>query len=517
MIQYFIIIAIIIIFIITYKNYDLIINEKTKNFLAIESFNNNNPYNFIDIIYFINLDYRTDRRDLFITEMTKINFPNNKIKRISAIKNDNGALGCSCSHIKTLKEFISSPYNICLIFEDDFEFIVSESEFKIQLTNIFNNNIDFDVISLSANAINLQDTQYDYLKKIYNSQTASGYMITKKFAINNLIDNFIIGKYLLENNSNYDHMYAIDQYWKLLQPENNWYLFYPKIGKQRESYSDIQKGHVNYELFSDNNYITIEIKGGLGNQLFQIFTLISYCIDNNKFFYLVKILVPGHREVLYYDNILKELDIYTKISHYSEQDYIEPVEFKYNLIPNFTSDTKLIGYFQSYKYFDNNKNSIIKFLKLENIKDNYKYKYDYLNTVSLHFRLGDYAQYNFYIIEITYYIQALNDLIDKTKKNDWDILYVYEQNDASIVLNNIDILKQNFVSLNFIGIDTNLQDYEQLLIMSLCKHNIISNSTFSWFAAYLNDNENLVYYPKVWINKQHNYDDLFLEKWIGLN
>jgi hypothetical protein len=77
-------------------------------------------------------------------------------------------------------------------------------------------------------------------------------MITKKFAINYLLENFIIGSYLLEtgiNNkiSNAYELYAIDQYWKLLQPNSKWYIFYPKIGKQRESFSDILKTNVNYQ------------------------------------------------------------------------------------------------------------------------------------------------------------------------------------------------------------------------------------------------------------------------------
>ena len=157
---YLIIIIIIILLITNYINIE-------SNLKCTELFDNKNPYNFIDIIYYINLDHRTDRNDQFLNDMSKINFPKNKINRISAIKNNNGAIGCSSSHIKTLKEFISSSHNICIIFEDDFEFIVSENEFKNQLENIFNNNIDFDVICLSASTINLQDTQYNFLKKNY--------------------------------------------------------------------------------------------------------------------------------------------------------------------------------------------------------------------------------------------------------------------------------------------------------------------------------------------------------------
>jgi GR25 family glycosyltransferase involved in LPS biosynthesis len=226
------------------------------NYKNIENFTNKNYYDKIDIIYYINLDHRTDRNTEFLNEMTKINFPNNKIKRISAIKNDNGALGCSSSHIKTLKDFISSSHNICIIFEDDFEFIVSESEFKIQLANIFNNNIDFDVICLNTMAASFQETEYNFLKKLNASQTTSGYIVTKKFAIDYLIDNFMIGKYLLELNPNERHNYAIDNYWQLLQPISNWYIFDLKIGKQRESYSDIRHVVINYEYetFNNNNY-----------------------------------------------------------------------------------------------------------------------------------------------------------------------------------------------------------------------------------------------------------------------
>jgi len=217
------------------------------------------PYDKIDIIYYINLDHRIDRNNNFLNEINKINFPIDKIKRISGIKNNNGAIGCSSSHIKVLKDFINSSFNICIIFEDDFEFTITGNEFQNQLSNIFINNIEFDVICLSGNTINLEETKYNFLKKVKNLQTTSGYMITKKFANNYLIDNFIIGKYLLENNPEQKYLYAIDMYWKILQPNNNWYLFNPKIGKQKESYSDIQNKIINYELLINNINIYLNI------------------------------------------------------------------------------------------------------------------------------------------------------------------------------------------------------------------------------------------------------------------
>ena len=219
----------------------------------IESFNSNinsynNPYDKIDIIYYINLDHRNDRNEYFLNEMIKMDIPSDKIKRISGFKHNNGSIGCSTSHINILKEFINSPFNNCIIFEDDFEFTITKDEFKNQLSNLFDLNINFDVVCLSANVLSVNETDHNFLYKVINAQTTSGYLITKKFAINYLLENFIIGKYLLETYPNKEDIYSIDQYWKLLQPQNNWYLFNPKIGKQRESYSDILKNNVNYQV-----------------------------------------------------------------------------------------------------------------------------------------------------------------------------------------------------------------------------------------------------------------------------
>jgi len=228
----------------------LLLYLSNSNSNCIEKMKNYNIYDKIDIIYYINLDDRKDRNEQFLTEMKKIDFPLNKIVRISAIKNKNGAIGCTSSHIYTLKKFIESNYNNCLIFEDDFEFTCTREEFIKQISNLFNTNIKFDVVCLSSNIIISEDTEYSYLKKLINAQTTSSYLTTREYVIKYLLENFIIGKYLLENN-NKPELYAIDQYWKLLQKEHNWYCFNPKLGKQRESYSDIQKGIVNYEVFTN--------------------------------------------------------------------------------------------------------------------------------------------------------------------------------------------------------------------------------------------------------------------------
>ncbi len=208
-------------------------------------------YSDIDIIYFINLEHRKDRYNEFINEMKKSNIPLNKVIKIDAIYDkEKRDLACSKSHIKTLESFINSSYNNCIIFEDDFEFTDINLS-KKSLKQLFKDKINYDIVMLSSNTILEEKTNYNYLNKIINAQTASGYLLNKNFA-NKLLENYKEGEKLFSdaynNQDKKDYIYAVDQYWKKLQPISNWYVFCPKIGKQRKSYSDIANGVVDYKV-----------------------------------------------------------------------------------------------------------------------------------------------------------------------------------------------------------------------------------------------------------------------------
>jgi len=270
--------------------------------------------------------------------------------------------------------------------------------------------------------------------------------------------------------------------------------------------------------------ITVELMGGLGNHLFQLFSLISYSLNNNIEFYI------KHKDVLYrgipttyFDNIFKQLNKYKKSINGPVYQYNEPC-FEYKPLPLISDKSKnymFFGYFQSYKYFQNNLDKILDLLKLNDIKDKYKNNYDYENIVSLHFRIGDYInlQAHHPVLSIDYYINSLDKLIKDTGKNNWDILYFYEESDKDMIDKNINILKKKYNKLNFISIDHKLDDWEQMICMSLCKHNIIANSTFSWWGAYLNENNNRVYYPDTWFGPAKGnikLNDLFLDDWVKI-
>jgi hypothetical protein len=277
--------------------------------------------------------------------------------------------------------------------------------------------------------------------------------------------------------------------------------------------------------------LIIKLMGGLGNQLFQLFTSISYAIDNNHDYQILEFkddkvspldnISPRNT---YWNNILNKL--YNKtIKNITQNIYIynEP-SFEYKTLPVITDKSNnylLNGYFQSYKYFQDNLDKILKILKLDEIKQPYKNKYDYKNIVSLHFRIGDYInlQTHHPVLPIDYYINALKKLIVDTNHDHWNVLYFYEKKDKSMIDKNIEILKTKYPKLNFISIDNELDDWEQMICMSYCSHNIIANSTFSWWGAYLNTNDKRVYYPDKWFGSamgDKNLKDLFINDWIKI-
>ena len=204
----------------------------------------------VDIIYYINLDHREDRKKELNQWISDSKY-DGKIERISAIYNESkGYIGCTMSHIKALETFIESEYETCIIYEDDYQPINVENYWGN--INKITKNIKFDAILLSYNDYNLEisESGYGFMKKVTFTYTASGYMIQKPFA-RILLETFKECLFLcLEEEKSTNHnteRYCIDVYWMKLMKMYNFYCFYPRIGKQRESYSDIIKQIIDYK------------------------------------------------------------------------------------------------------------------------------------------------------------------------------------------------------------------------------------------------------------------------------
>jgi spore coat polysaccharide biosynthesis predicted glycosyltransferase SpsG len=120
----------------------------------------------------------------------------------------------------------------------------------------------------------------------------------------------------------------------------------------------------------------------------------------------------------------------------------------------------------------------------------------------------------------TYYIKAIQEIIKKTQKEDWNIIYFCEEKDNVPVKQRLRKIKQNFPNLSFFKASDEMKDWEQLLLMSCSDHNIIANSTFSWWGAYLNQNPTkVICYPSEWfgvLNDDKSTNDLFPPSWIKI-
>jgi hypothetical protein len=277
--------------------------------------------------------------------------------------------------------------------------------------------------------------------------------------------------------------------------------------------------------------ITCALVGGLGNQLFQIFTAISYAIlsENNYKFTNTVVLFGGIRHT-YWDSFLSELKKNTT-DMFPPLTCIQEISFEYHDIDLSKIRGKniiLSGYFQSYKYFDKNYKTICKTIMLHNHKSKVLHKTDYTSvilshSISLHFRMGDYKpiQHVHPIMGYEYYKNALHYIdLNSSKKESYQVLYFCEDSDVEDVNEIICELKLDFSHFTFVRCDDKLKDWEQMMIMSLCCHNIIANSTFSWWGAYFNDNEHkIVCYPKLWFGDgcSHNTIDMFPERWAEIS
>ena len=281
--------------------------------------------------------------------------------------------------------------------------------------------------------------------------------------------------------------------------------------------------------------ITCALMGGLGNQLFQIFTTISYAIlsENNYKFTNTVILIGGIRHT-YWDSLLSELKRNTT-DMFPPLTRIKEASFEYNDVDVTKIRGKniiLSGYFQSYKYFDTHYKTICKTISLPNKKlealQQTVYTADILfHSISLHFRMGDYKtkQHIHPIMGYEYYKNALNyidihlDNKESYQNKSYKVLYFCEDSDIEEVNELICELELEFSQFTFIRCDDKLNDWEQMMIMSLCCHNIIANSTFSWWGAYFNDNEHkIVCYPKLWFGDgcTHDTTDMFPEQWVEI-
>lgn len=193
---------------------------------------------------------------------------------------------------------------------------------------------------------------------------------------------------------------------------------------------------------------------------------------------------------------------------------IEPSFHYWNGIQKAPADCYLMGYWQSERYFQDAAEEIRKdfTFKLNMSPQNIATADQILNTnaISLHVRRGDYVNNSVYAACTVEYYQAAIQLL--SKRVDAPTFFVFSD-DIDWVKNNLNIgFPHCYVNHN-----KGSESYNDMRLMSMCQHNIIANSSFSWWGAWLNLNvDKIVVAPKQWFINNTNVNDLFPPAWVTL-
>ena len=288
---------------------------------------------------------------------------------------------------------------------------------------------------------------------------------------------------------------------------------------------------------TDDNILVVKLQGGLGNQMFQYafysnlkslgkkVLLDSSCYKKNgarslkiwEAFHLPEkkaILNLNNSKLLKYNSPFF-IHFTNKILSFFNANFnlsiVENIQITENDIyyPNVYFNIRkglLDGYWQSEFYFENIANiipsifnfnpihntSVLKLkLLIENTKDN----------VSLHWRRGDYIGHKLLGIDLEKYFMKALSLIIKSKQIKDVFVFTEDTKWVKNKLYSFDFnLRYHFIS----EILTTHEDFHELYLMTFCSNNIISNSSFSWWGAYLNQSVNkIVVAPKKWVKKDY--------------
>ena len=196
----------------------------------------------------------------------------------------------------------------------------------------------------------------------------------------------------------------------------------------------------------------------------------------------------------------------------------EPIQV-YNFLDytnkEFGRNLRIYGQFQNPKYFEQYSGVIKSELTVKTVpsKANQAFidQISATNSVCVHVRRGDYLDGRWQHLNVCnyeYYLKAMKRVSEKTEN---PVFYIFSNSHSDI-----EWIKENynFDEFNVEYVDLENPDYEELRLMYSCRHFIISNSTFSWWAQYLGAcEEKVVVAPSVWNKKLDDYTGLYLPGW----
>ena len=198
-----------------------------------------------------------------------------------------------------------------------------------------------------------------------------------------------------------------------------------------------------------------------------------------------------------------------KFSKFKESQKPFSHMFDEQLFNNCSDNTQINGFYQSPKYFMNVEETIredFKFKKQISNKGNKLFE-DFQTTCSIHIRRGDYlTNPNHFALDLDYYYESI-ELVGTNSK------FAVFTDDLNWFKSIEFFKKKNFILFSELTNESTILD---LYLMSLCKNHIISNSTFSWWGAWLSKPDKVLY-PINWFKDGRSSADIPCKDWIGIN
>ena len=274
------------------------------------------------------------------------------------------------------------------------------------------------------------------------------------------------------------------------------------------------------------NMIVVELQGGLGNQMFQYATARALALHQNRPLYIDK---SGFEEYKLHDYGLHNLNISASY-HEEPKGILNKLQDKLTTKVRYEEgslryarevfDLKaqkifLKGYFQTEKYFSKYRTEILQEFKVvSNLKEEtiaLLKTIEGTNAVSIHIRRGDYVNHSIHDSCTAEYYNKAMALVESRIES--PVYFVFSDD--------INWVKENFspkFKTYYVDFNDAKTNYEDLKLMASCKHNIIANSSFSWWGAWLNTHKNkIVIAPEKWFNVATlDYTDIVPESWVKL-
>jgi len=276
-------------------------------------------------------------------------------------------------------------------------------------------------------------------------------------------------------------------------------------------------------LSANERILSTHIVGGLGNQLFMVAAAIAVSSDYGYQLTLPKITKADsffEPRPVYWDTVFHKFPTHPPNLNLNLITHEDPSCLYYTKIIPVHDRIILAGYFPSAKYFDHHRDKILELFQLPDaLQAVVEQKYQEIihaeneDTVSIHVRLDDTFKFHPINGVIDFWREPYNSYYDQAiALFPGDVTFVVFSDNCSWTR---EFMKEKLKGRRAVYVCN--QDYIDLFLMARCKHNILVNSTYSWWGSYLNRNpDKIVVSPKYWQKRENTpcRADVLMSNWV---